>query len=127
MTKEVTDLFALYATRGAFRMNDIHSALIRKRNVRKACAAFSGITSLGSNKNRLEQSSTHSTYCIKFVAQVNRVDIVALEIREHYDLKGEETTGISTYPPKRNIRAHKEDRAEQKASRHKNCEKIQPA
>jgi hypothetical protein len=50
-----THLFTLNATNGTFSRNAIHWPDMRKTKVRKACAAFSGMTNYRANEaNQIE-------------------------------------------------------------------------
>jgi hypothetical protein len=68
-----------------------------------------------------------STYLVELVAQINRVDVIALQIREHDDL----STGSSSViliALVRNIQeyTHKEDHREEKSRRHEDGEEEEP-
>lgn len=87
---EETYLFTLNATRGALRRRAIHWKERRKRRVRKAWAPISGRTNW---RHVIYQSNctrkiTHSveTYRVKLIAEVDGVDIIALQVGEHYYL-----------------------------------------
>ena len=68
-------------------MNAIHCPDRRKRMARKACAMCSGSTNYAHIQTRCSDlKGRESSHLVELVTQVNWVDIVTFQIREHYDL-----------------------------------------
>ena len=90
-----THLLMLYARSGALRRNAVHCPETRKSVVRKACAMFSGSTNCGRGGHSggggarvrgRKRRSGYTAHLVELVAEVYRVDVVALEIGEHDNL-----------------------------------------
>ena len=83
-----TYLLALNARSGAFSRKAIHCPDTRNRKVRKAWAMFSGRTNCrvtGQRSNTNCHGAT-TTYLVKLVTKVYWVNVIAFQIREHYNL-----------------------------------------
>ena len=63
-----------------------HCPEMRKRMARKAWAMFSGRTNCGRRVSGTRTTERMETYLVELIAEVYRVDVVALEVGEHDDL-----------------------------------------
>jgi len=81
----------LKANRGTFHKNAVQWPLNRKRIERNAWAPYSGNTNwrIGALA-RTQAGGVGTSYLIHLVAEIDRVDVVALEVREHnYLVRGQ--------------------------------------
>jgi hypothetical protein len=88
MTTNLSYLLTLNASSGALRRNAVHCPETRKSVVRKAWAMFSGRTNYTQNASVLATriGCAKGVNLIKLIAQVYRVDVIALQVGEHNNL-----------------------------------------
>lgn len=81
---------AFHATRGRLKSSAVHSPRSRNISAMKACAPYSGMTNCTQNEAHLATTSKgieKTTDLVEFVAEIDGVYVVALQIRVHDDLR----------------------------------------
>lgn len=118
-------MLIFHPSSGALNSSAVQLPVSRKSSVRNACAPYSGSTNCASQSARSSLSQGDSaTHLVQLVAEVDGVDVVALEVGVHDNLRRRQESAVFW---EEHGRTHEEHHPEEQRGGIEHREEEQPA